>query len=112
MSNPLVGFVVIYRWRLRPGMERQFQRAWEQTTPVLMRQRGALGSRLHRAADGTWLAYAQWPSRQAWEQSQALPSVDADASRQMLEAEAEALAPIFLTPVADFLKHCAIHSAA
>jgi heme-degrading monooxygenase HmoA len=110
MSEAPVGFVVIYRWRLRPGMERQFQQAWEQATPLLMRQRGALGSRLHQAEDGTWVAYAQWPSRQSWEQSRAAPSIDPEASRQMLAAEAEAFPPVLLTPVADFLRHNAILS--
>ena len=110
MAEPPVGFTVLYRWRLNPGMERQFQQAWEQATPLLMRQRGALGSRLHQAEDGTWFAYAQWPNRQAWERSRALPSVDPDASRQMGEAEAEAFAPILLTPVADFLNCKAMQS--
>ena len=109
MTELAIGFVVIYRWRLHPGKERQFQQAWERATPALMRLRGALGSRLHCAEDGTWVAYAQWSSRQAWEQSRALPSVDPYASRQMLEAEAEAYAPVLLTPVADFLTRNAIH---
>ena len=105
MNEPTVGFVVIYRWKLRAGMERQFQQAWERATPLLMRHRGALGSRLHKAEDGTWVAYAQWPSRQSWEQSRAAAAVDPEASRQMLEAEAESLAPLLLAPVADFLSH-------
>ena len=111
MSEAPVGFAVIYRWRLRPGMERQFQLAWERATPLLMRHRGALGSRLHQAEDGTWIAYAQWPSRQSWEQSQASPPIDPEASRQMLAAEAEAFAPVLLTPVTDFLRHNAQPSA-
>ena len=105
MSKPTVGFVVIYRWKLHAGMERQFQQAWERATPLLMRHRGALGSRLHKSADGTWIAYAQWPNRHSWELSRALPAVDPEASRQMLEAEAESYPPILLAPVADFLGH-------
>ena len=76
-----------------------------------MHQRAALGSRLHKAEDGTWFAYALWPSKWAWEQSQALPSVDPEGSRQMLEAEAEAFEPVVLTPVADFLMRGAVHSS-
>jgi heme-degrading monooxygenase HmoA len=104
MNEPTVGFVVMYRWRLRPGMERQFQQAWERATPLLIRNRGALGSRLHKADDGTWVAYAQWPSKETWERSRASPSVDPEASQQMLAAEAEAFPPVMLIPVADFLK--------
>ena len=105
MSESRVGFVVIYRWRLHPGMERQFQQAWERATPLLMQHRGALGSRLHKSDDGTWVAYAQWPTRQSWEQARASATLDPEASRQMREAEAESFAPILLTPLADFLGH-------
>lgn len=104
------GFIVIYRWRLHPGKEAQFREAWERMTPILMRERGALGSRLHRAEDGTWLAYAQWPSKDAWEKSRATGPIDAEASRLMREAEVESHPPLLLTPVADYLKHCSIHS--
>jgi heme-degrading monooxygenase HmoA len=97
MNEPTVGFAVLYRWRLHPGREGQFEQAWERTTPLLMRHRGALGSRLPMAEYGTWVAYVLWRSRQAWELARTLPSVDAEASRQMLAAEAEAFAPVLLT---------------
>ena len=102
MSNR-VGFGVIYRWKLKPGLEEQFRHGWEATTQLLMSTRGALGSRLHRAEDGTWIAYAQWPSKAAWEEHRRLGPADPEASRLMLEAEAEADAPILLTPIADYL---------
>jgi heme-degrading monooxygenase HmoA len=106
-----IGFVVIYRWRLHPGKEAQFRRAWERATPLLMRLHGALGSRLHQAEDGTWIAYAQWPSKAAWEKSRASDSVDIEARRVMLDAEMEAYPPILLTPVADFLQPGTIENA-
>jgi quinol monooxygenase YgiN len=99
-----IGFCVIYRWRLHPGKESQFREGWERATQTLMRRHGALGSRLHQADDGTWVAYAQWPNKTAWEQLRALPSVDAEASRMMLDAELESHPPILLMPVADFLQ--------
>ena len=66
-SDLRVGFAVLYRWRLTPGMEATFREGWERVTVQLKQHRGALGSRLHLAEDGTWVAYAQWPSRAAWE---------------------------------------------
>jgi len=100
-----VGFAVIDRCRLHPGKEQQFRQAWERGTLLLMTKRGGLGSRLHQAEDGTWVAYAQWPNRETWEQARDLGSVDAEVSRLMSDAEAEEFSPIFLTPVADHLKH-------
>jgi hypothetical protein len=54
-------FVAIYRWRLRPGMESQFVDGWERVTRAIDAECGSHGPRLHKCADGTWLAYARWP---------------------------------------------------
>jgi heme-degrading monooxygenase HmoA len=54
-------FAVIYRWRLKSGMEEQFIDGWERVTRAIQRACGSYGSRLHRCDDGLWLAYACWP---------------------------------------------------
>lgn len=100
-----IGFAVLYRWRLRAGKEAQFREAWGRVTQLLIRDRGALGSRLHRADDGTWYAYAQWPSREARDEAFAAGPVDAEASRLMREAEAEVFPAVLLDPVEDHLLH-------
>jgi quinol monooxygenase YgiN len=104
MSKKQVGFAVIYRWRLKPDLEQQFIRGWSKATQLLINQRGALGSRLHQAEDGTWVSYAQWPSKESWLYHRSLPSLDPEISRLMTEAEEEAFPPILLTPVADYLQ--------
>ncbi len=58
-------FAVIYRWRVKPGMEEQFRDAWHRGTLAIRERFGTGGSRLHRAEDGSWLAYARWPSAEA-----------------------------------------------
>lgn len=99
----VVGFVVIYRWRLHPGKEDQFQQVWSRNTPLIIERCGGLGSRLHKADDGTWLAYAQWPDRVTWEASYSIPNWDPEGSKLMEEAIAERLPRTLLEPVADFL---------
>lgn len=54
-------FAVIYRWRLLPGREEQFREGWRRVTEAILRECDSYGSRLHRADDGTWVAYARWP---------------------------------------------------
>lgn len=98
-----VGFAVLYRWRLTPGREEEFQVAWERLTRGIREQRGGLGSRLHRGTDGIWWAYAQWPSEDRWRAAQALGPVDAESSARMGEAILERFEPIVLRPVADLL---------
>lgn len=96
------GFAVIYRWRLKAGMEAQFVEAWSHITRLLREQRGSLGSRLHRGPDGIWVGYAQWPTAAMRSAAFATP-VDAVAAARMRDAIAESLEEIPLSPVADFL---------
>lgn len=79
-------FVVVYRWRLKSGAEDAFQTAWAKMTEAIFESRGSLGSRLHRAEDGSFVAYAQWPSRAAWEASRALGSADPESGARMRDA--------------------------
>ena len=98
-----VGFVVIYRWRLHPDKEQQFQDVWSRNTPLIIERCGGMGSRLHKAEDGTWLAYAQWPDKATWERSYSVPDWDPEGGRLMREAVAESLPRLLLEPQADFL---------
>lgn len=97
------GFAVLYRWRLRPGMEPQFVQAWSEVSRLLLEQRGSLGSRLHRGEDGIWYSYVQWPSAQVREASASLPSVSSEARAAMRACIAEELPNILLESVADFM---------
>ena len=103
MAARPVGFCVIYRWKLREGKEESFRQAWEMITLDIKDMRGGLGSRLHQADDGTWYAYAQWPSREAWAASRKKGPVDEEASDRMAEAVMESHEPILLDPVRDLL---------
>jgi hypothetical protein len=96
-------FFVLYRWRLHPDREEAFVAAWSRLTVRLRAERGALGSRLHRGADGLWYAYAAWPNASARAASTALGSVDGEASKAMRDAIAEVLPEVPLEVVADYL---------
>lgn len=98
------GFAVIYRWHLHPDLVVQFQQAWARGTEAIARERGGLGSRLHQADDGSWLAYAQWPDRASWERSRQLGSVNPEDTALMQAAIAESFEPLLLQPVSDLLR--------
>ena len=106
-----VGFVVIYRWRLHPDREQQCQDSWSRNTPHIILRCGGLGSRLHKAEDGTWLAYAQWPDKATWERSYSVPIWDVEGGKLLEEAVVERLPRILLEPVADFLIQTEIAAA-
>lgn len=102
-TKPQPVFCAIYRWRLHPGAEDAFVRAWSRVTRLLREERGSLGSRLHRGPDGIWYSYTQWPSAEAKAEGLARPSVDPEAWRQLRESIAESLPELVLEPVADYL---------
>jgi RimJ/RimL family protein N-acetyltransferase len=56
---------VLYRWKLAAGREQDFRAAWAEAAERIYRACGSFGSRLHEGADGTFWAYAVWPSEQA-----------------------------------------------
>lgn len=60
------GFVAVYRWRVAPGDEAAFRKAWGETTMAL-REAGGYGSCLRRTEDGLFVAVAPWPDRQTRE---------------------------------------------
>lgn len=94
-------FVVLYRWKLKTGMEAQFIESWSQVT-ALFRERGSLGSRLHKGPEGFFYGYAQWPSaiarKNAFNEPQNSPWFE-----KMSEAVAESLPEIILEPISDYL---------
>jgi heme-degrading monooxygenase HmoA len=95
-------FVALYRWKLKEGREQQFREGWRRRTEEIYRACGSLGSRLHRAEDGTWVAYAQWPDRRAWEAARQVAVADAEAPALMRES-VEVSYPETLMEVADDL---------
>jgi hypothetical protein len=102
MVNGL-GFCVIYRARIHPHMEATYIAAWSRLTRLLRSERGALGSRLHRGADGIWYAYAQWPTAKAREEAFKLPSLDPVAEQQVRDSISEYFPEISLEPIEDQL---------
>ena len=86
-----------------PGREEEFQKAWETVTRQIRDYEGGLGSRLHTASDGTWVAYAQWPSREMWETAEVTTEEGRSALKVLREAIEERLEPILLEPTADYL---------
>lgn len=78
-------FCVIYRMRVPAEQEQRFIKCWRELTRLIRRQRGGLGSRLHRDSDGSFLAYAQWPTREAWVAGRAAEeSAEMSAAREAM----------------------------
>jgi heme-degrading monooxygenase HmoA len=97
-------FAVLYHWKLKPGAEASFREAWRSMTEAIVVRSGTGGSRLHRTDDDHFVAYAVWPSRQAWEDAGKLPSADPAAGAKMRDCIEESLATTALYLVDDLLR--------
>ena len=93
---------ILYRWKLKPGREREFVEGWEAITKHYLENAQSLGSRLHKGDDDTWYAYAQWPSEDV--RLRAFAGADlADAAEKMRSAIAERFPEVRLEVAADHL---------
>ncbi|GAC1314152.1 MAG: hypothetical protein NVSMB21_25450 [Vulcanimicrobiaceae bacterium] len=76
-------FVAVYRWRIRPDAEEAFRASWRRITEIIVERCGSGGSHLFRDGDGTLVAIALWPSREARERCFATAPFDAAAGAIM-----------------------------
>lgn len=56
-------FAVIYQSYIKSGLEQEYQQLWNQIACYFVEHRSAIGSCLHKTADGMWLAYSRWPDK-------------------------------------------------
>ncbi len=56
-------FAVIYRFKLKPEQEANYQRNWKIVANYFKQFCGALGSCLHKGDDQLWVAYSRWPDK-------------------------------------------------
>lgn len=56
---------VLYRWRIVPGREAEFETAWLEGTRLIHERCASYGARLHSGSDGLYWSYARWPSEAA-----------------------------------------------
>lgn len=97
-------FIALYCWKVKEGREKNFLEGWQRLTEEIYQRCGSLGSRLHRAEDGLWIAYAQWPDRQTYDAARTVPGVDAEARTMFRESIEEAYPDIYMNVTDDLLQ--------
>ena len=97
-------FIASYRWKVKEGQEKKFLEGWHRRTEEIYHRCGSLGSRLHQAEDGTWVAYAQWPDRRTYDAAQNVPVVDAEARAMLGESVEESYPDVYMNVVDDLLQ--------
>jgi heme-degrading monooxygenase HmoA len=76
----------IYQFDVKPGQDKVFIESWKFLTESIYEHRGSLGSRLHKNGDGTYVAYAQWPSARQFELETPLPESSTEVKKTLKES--------------------------
>jgi len=96
-------FIVLYKWRIKPGLERQFTENWSALTQYFLESCGSLGSRLHVGDDGLYYGYAQWPDAAARDNARLDVGLE-HARLHMKEAIEESFPETVLESIDDYLR--------
>lgn len=97
-------FSVIYKWKLKSGSEETFTEGWKKITELFYNQYNSKGSRLHKAEDGYYIAYAQWKKKEDWEADKKLSELDKTYMKMMSDSIEESFEPVLLEVLEDMLK--------
>lgn len=88
-------FVVVYRWKLRPGLEAEFRAAWRELSNLYIQLRGQHDATLVEGDDGVWVGKAVWPDRETYVLALERGVPDPQVANRMNAAVAERLDPDF-----------------
>lgn len=103
-------FCVLYKFTVKPGSDDEFHQHWLDVTEWYYRHAGSLGSRLHRARTGEYIAYAQWASRAEWEKQRDISDADLQTHRQAMRACCRAVEVLYELDVTDDWLRRALYS--
>lgn len=98
-------FCVIYKFVVQPGQDERFIASWKELTRRIHEHCGSLGSRLHRIDGSVYIAYAQWPTRETWEEARLTEGQLGDLRAEMRACCESVETRATLDVVEDFLKH-------
>lgn len=99
-------FTVIYSFKVKPGEEQDFEKAWRDLTVLIYKYEGSLGSRLHKQNEINYIGYAQWPDKITWVNSGSkMPQMSKDIRKKMRESCEEIETLFELEVIDDLLIH-------
>jgi hypothetical protein len=95
-------FVIMYEFIVKTGQAEHFTQLWHNLTLLVTELSDSHGSRLHQASDTTWIGYAEWPSRDSWENSD-LTQNEIAQLREQISAACDDIQIIYQLDVVDDL---------
>lgn len=98
-------YSILYLFRIKINKRKEFINAWENLTTIIYNNKGSLGSRLHKKSDNEYIAYAQWPSEDMFDNAGDNLPKEAIAFREVMRKSCEKVEMLYkLEVVSDLLK--------
>ncbi|MCH4552074.1 antibiotic biosynthesis monooxygenase family protein [Aestuariibaculum lutulentum] len=80
---------MLYSFEVKQDQEAEFITAWTNLTNLIYEYEGSLGSKLHKGEGQSFIAYAQWPSQEKFEQAGDNLPEEANKYRDTMRASCE-----------------------
>lgn len=95
----------VYRWKIKPGREAEFEEAWSDVTRQIRAHCKSGGAELFKAPDGSFVSHARWPSPESRDTCFGDPSwMQGNASQVMKDCTLERFPETSLTGLRDLRK--------
>lgn len=79
-------YVVLYLFVVKSNQVDTFIKGWKGLTNLIYQYEGSLGSRLHKKTHLEYIAYAQWPSKEMFDNSGGNLPKEGDEYRDLMRA--------------------------
>jgi heme-degrading monooxygenase HmoA len=97
-------YIVIYEFKVKENNAQKFIDSWTAMTNLLKLHEGSLGSRLHKQKELHYMAYAQWPSKEIFDNSGKNLSENVSEIRKIMKNSCEVIKVLhYLEVVEDLL---------
>ena len=58
-------FAVLYQGYVKPGLEEDYRASWKTIATYFVKEKGALGSSIHKSEEGYYVTYSRWTDKAA-----------------------------------------------
>ncbi|MCF1191392.1 antibiotic biosynthesis monooxygenase [Mangrovimonas sp. AS39] len=94
-------FAVIYSFKVKPGLESTFERAWNEVTRLIKMHEGGLGAVLHKKCQQHYIAYMQWPDEDTWQLAGKNLPLTSNKIRKFMKDSCNSIETLFKLEVLD-----------
>ena len=97
---------VLYKFIVKEGQTENLFESWLDLTKLIYNYEGSLGSRLHKVSELEYIAYAQWPNKDFFDNAgDNIPDTEADPIRQRMKASCKIIETLYeMEMIEDYLQ--------